>query len=130
MTLQMNLGNTSKEHSSSKPEDKVKIICKDGNKYWYLNDKLHREDGPAVEYKNGYKSWYIHGKRHREDGPAIEFAEGDKSWYINDKCHREDGPAYEDIHENKKWILNNITYGVNNDFTNESWKYFQRTLIF
>jgi len=30
----------------------------------------HREDGPAVECANGYKYYYINGKRHREDGPS------------------------------------------------------------
>jgi hypothetical protein len=34
-----------------------------GDKFWYLNDKLHREDGPAVEYSNGDKSWYLNGKQ-------------------------------------------------------------------
>ena len=55
----------------------------DGTKEWYLNDKLHREDGPAIEFANGSKFWYLNGKYHREDGPAIEFANGDKSWYLN-----------------------------------------------
>ena len=34
----------------------------DGTKEWYLNDKLHREDGPAIEYDNGYKAWYLNDK--------------------------------------------------------------------
>jgi hypothetical protein len=54
-----------------------------GNKWWFLNDKLHREDGHAVEGGDGYKSWYINGKRHREDGPAIEGYNGSKEWWIN-----------------------------------------------
>jgi hypothetical protein len=57
-----------------------------GTKEWYLNDKRHREDGPAIEWSDGNKSWYLNDKRHREDGPAIEWADGDKSWYLNDKC--------------------------------------------
>ena len=24
-------------------------VWDNGNKFWYLNDKLHREDGPAME---------------------------------------------------------------------------------
>ena len=32
------------------------------NKYWYLNDELHREDGPAVEYADGNKYWWLNGK--------------------------------------------------------------------
>ena len=45
-----------------------------GDKFWYLNEKLHREDGPAVECAYGYKAWYLNGKRHREGGPAEEWA--------------------------------------------------------
>ena len=56
-----------------------------GTKYWYLNDKLHREDGPAVEWADGSMSWWLNGKLHREDGPAIEHANGDKFWYLNGK---------------------------------------------
>jgi len=33
-----------------------------GSKYWYLNYKLHREDGPAIEYNDGDKYWYLNGK--------------------------------------------------------------------
>ena len=54
------------------------LIITDGGKEWWIKGKLHREDGPAIEYANGNKSWWINGKRHREDGPAIEFADGDK----------------------------------------------------
>lgn len=40
--------------------------------YYYLNNLLHREDGPAVESNyTSSKEWYIHGKLHRIDGPAI-----------------------------------------------------------
>jgi hypothetical protein len=34
-------------------------IDESGTKRWYLNDKLHRTDGPAVEYANGSKLWYL-----------------------------------------------------------------------
>jgi len=71
-----------------------------------LNDKLHREDGPAYESANGDKSWLLNDKLHREDGPAIEYASGDKSWYLNDKLHREDGPAREWASGYKSWYLN------------------------
>jgi len=54
-----------------------------GDKFWYLNDQLHREDGPAVEYATGDKCWYLNGVRHREDGPAVEFADGTKCWWLN-----------------------------------------------
>ena len=79
-----------------------------GDIYWYLNGKLHREDGPAAEYVDGNKYWYLNGKRHREDGPAIEFANGDKHWYLNDKLRHEDGPAIEFANGDKFWYLNGV----------------------
>ena len=30
-----------------------------GNKYWHLNDQLHRIDGPAIEYINGDMEWWL-----------------------------------------------------------------------
>ena len=52
-----------------------------GTRSWYLNGKLHRDDGPAIEYASGHKEWYLNGKLHREDGPAIEYSYGYKAWY-------------------------------------------------
>jgi hypothetical protein len=79
------------------------IIDQDGNKFYYLNDLLHREDGPAIECSNGDKYWCIDGKYHREDGPAVERADGYKSWWVNDKRHRSDGPAIEYANGGKEW---------------------------
>ena len=62
----------------------VKIDA-NGDKFWYVNGELHRENGPACEYANGDKFWYVNGERHREDGPAMEFASGSKFWYVNGK---------------------------------------------
>ena len=53
-----------------------------GNKLWYLNNQIHREDGPAVEYANGSKYWYRNDQYHREDGPAVELSNGNKYWYL------------------------------------------------
>ena len=58
-------------------------VCADGEKYWYLNGELHREDGPAIEWANGYKAWFLNGERHRVDGPAIVYADGGKEWWLN-----------------------------------------------
>lgn len=66
-------------------EKVYKIVADKDKILYYLNGKLHREDGPATEFANGDKEWYINGKLHREDGPAIEYNNGDKSWYINGK---------------------------------------------
>jgi hypothetical protein len=31
-------------------------------KFYFLNDELHREDGPAIEFANGDKYWYLNGQ--------------------------------------------------------------------
>jgi hypothetical protein len=73
---------------------------------WY-NDKgkLHRLDGPAVEWASGYKEWYVEGKLHRLDSPAIEYADGDKEWWVEGKRHRLDGPAIEYADGYKEWYV-------------------------
>jgi hypothetical protein len=38
-----------------------------GTKYWYKEGKLHREDGPAIEYTDGYKEWWIDGVQYSEN---------------------------------------------------------------
>jgi hypothetical protein len=70
--------------------NKPTMIERLGAKIWFLDKKLHREDGPAIEYDNGTKGWFLYGKRHREDGPAIERSNGDKVWYLNGKHLTED----------------------------------------
>jgi hypothetical protein len=60
-------------------------VYSNGSKYWYLDGKLHREDGPAIEGSGGSKFWYLNDKFHREDGPAIECPDGDKVWYLDGK---------------------------------------------
>jgi hypothetical protein len=81
-------------------------VYNNGDKFWYLNGKWHREDGPAIEWANGDKDWYLNDEIHREDGPAFEYSDGSKYWYLNDKRHREDGPAIEWADGDKSWYLN------------------------
>ena len=87
-------------------EYKVKVY--NDRTEWYLNGKLHREDGPAIECLNGYKLWYKNDKLHREDGPAVEHNNGHKEWYKNGKRHREDGPAIEYSDGDKFWCIDGI----------------------
>jgi len=75
-----------------------------------LDDKLHRDDGPAVEFSYGSKFWYQEGKLHRLDGPAVEWGNGDKSWYQEDKLHRLDGPAIELANGEKYWYVKGKKY--------------------
>jgi len=65
-------------------EYKVRVYA-NGDKFWYLDGKLHREDGPAVERADGSKKWHLNGKLHRTDGPAVEYANGCKDWWLRDE---------------------------------------------
>ena len=66
------------------------IKYRDGTRRWYQNDKLHREDGPAVIYLDGTRGWCQNDERHREDGPAVIFADGCRAWWLNDKQYTEE----------------------------------------
>ena len=80
------------EHNNTYTDYKVRIYA-DGTKYWYLNDLLHREDGPAVEYASGRKAWYLNGELTREDGPAVECSDGYREWWLNGERYTEDEHA-------------------------------------
>tara|TARA_Y100001956_G_scaffold56034_1_gene55020 strand:- start:172 stop:408 length:237 start_codon:yes stop_codon:yes gene_type:complete len=45
----------------------VMKIDSNGNKCWWLNGKLHREDGPAIEWADGDKWWYLNGEEVTEE---------------------------------------------------------------
>ena len=42
-------------------------VYSNGDTYWSLNGKLHREDGPAVEWARGHKFYYLNGKQMTEE---------------------------------------------------------------
>lgn len=73
---------------------------------WYKNNRLHKEDGPAVvNPSKGERIWYQNGLMHNENGPAYENDLGTKVWLINAKRHREDGPAVIKSDGTEKWII-------------------------
>lgn len=41
-----------------------------GRQEWWVNDKRHREDGPAITRQSGDQEWWLNGELHRADGPA------------------------------------------------------------
>jgi len=65
--------------------------------------RIHKEDGPAVEYINGTKCWYLNDKLHRLDGPAIERANGDKEYWVDGKLL--------DFINNDQMLIYYIKYG-------------------
>lgn len=83
-----------------------------GNQRWYLNGKLHREDGPAIEYcNNGDKYWLIEGRPHRTDGPATVWSDGSYIWSVNGETHRIDGPAmYIKSMDHEIWFYHGVLY--------------------
>ncbi len=94
-------------------------INQEGNKYWKNKDgKLHRLDGPAVEWLNGYKAWYENGVLHRLDGPAIIGKYGEKKWYRNGGLHRLDGPAVVFNNGYKEWWKNGCYFENKDIFFN------------
>ena len=54
--------------------------------------RLHRENGPAIEWPDGEKNWYHHGELHRYGGPAIERSDGYKAWYVYNCFIRREDP--------------------------------------
>jgi hypothetical protein len=50
-----------------KQDESVCIVDQRGNKKWWVNGKLHRLDGPAVETPKRYKEWWINGVQYTED---------------------------------------------------------------
>jgi len=61
-------------------------VSRDTSYTEYYKDKSmtvhHRRDGPAFEGV-GRKEWYVNGKLHRLDGPAVEWADVGKVWWVN-----------------------------------------------
>ena len=51
----------------------------------YLKDgKLHRENGPAIEFLGSGKAYFIDGALHSDKGPAIYWPyEEDCHWYVH-----------------------------------------------
>jgi len=48
-------------------ERKEKPYCieyPDRDKFWLVNDKFHREDGPSIIYPDGTICWYLNGIRY------------------------------------------------------------------
>ena len=76
-------------------------IIENDDEFYYIDDKLHREDGPAIiifVFGQKEKFYYQNGLRHRNDGPAI-ITKSKLMWFKWGKLHREDGPAIVNMEE-------------------------------
>ena len=58
--------------------------------------------------KNGNKVWNnSNGKLHRVDGPAIEYADGTKEWWLNDNHYDPEEMPFSLYVAYLKWKVNN-----------------------
>ena len=101
-------------------QEPVMTVNKSGDKEWRLNGKLHRLDGPAIEWADGTESWFHNGYLHRLDGPAVKDAVGSTVWKRYGKFHRLDGPAIEWTDGTKAWFINGKYYSED-AFNKEIW---------
>ena len=96
------------------------VEVNDNGTYWYAwpgtERKLHRLNGPAIEWADGCRSWYQNGKKHRIDGPAFVDADGTRKWYQYGKLHRQDGPAVINSDGTEEYRLDGVQH------TEESWR--------
>ena len=99
------------------PADENKRLARLFNYYWYENDILTREDGPAVLLSNGTEEWYLNGLLHRVNGPALKqflytengISRFDEYWYTDGKLNREDDePAVERANGDKEWYTDDV----------------------
>ena len=67
-------------------------VYADGSKFWYLNNKKHREDGPAAEYSNGEKHWYLNNIQYTESNYKAEMAKRNNT--CDDKIVTIEGKEY------------------------------------
>jgi len=90
------------------------IVDEFGRKQWFVNDQLHRTDGPARIWPDGRQEWWVDGRRHRTDGPAVIYANGSQEWWVCGQLHRLDGPAFIRADGTQEWLVNgeNVTRRV------------------
>ena len=62
----------------------VLVATPNGNQQeYYLNDVIHRTDGPAMITTDGTQIWFENGVLHCLTGPAIIQLDGAKEWVVN-----------------------------------------------
>ncbi len=85
----------------------------EGTREHWHRGRLHREDGPAIEFAGTALRlrlpfgdlrlagpadlWFRRGRLHREGEPAVRDAKGSALWFTDGRVHREGGPAVEDV---------------------------------
>ncbi len=60
--LNLDISGNDKEWFVIEAKETIVLKYKSGNKEWYKNGELHRENGPAIEWSGGNKDWYVNGQ--------------------------------------------------------------------
>jgi len=60
-------------------------LFSDGDRVYFRDHQIHRENGPAVIGANGSVEYYVEGKHHRTDGPAVIRADGSVEYWVGDR---------------------------------------------
>ena len=71
-----------------------RFVLSDGTVCHLVDGRLHRDDGPSVEYSSGDRLWHSNDMLHRVDGPAIERVTGDNEWFRDGKKVAPQGLAH------------------------------------
>ena len=58
------------------------VIFNNNIESWFLEEEPHRFVKPSLFCENEYEAWHQFGKLHRIDGPAVNWY-GEKKWYQN-----------------------------------------------
>ena len=69
-------------------------------KRYIKNDPLQRKE--IGFYHFGAKQWFLNGKLHREDGPAIERSDESKEWWLEGCWYQEEKEYWEALEEYKR----------------------------
>lgn len=98
-----------------------KLKIQAGDVIYFLNNKLHRKNGPAFIRITELYIWVLNGVVHRDnDLPAVEsFDDSLKIYFKNGLKHRLNNPAEINGKEIKYWV-NGIHYDDEEKFINES----------
>lgn len=68
-------------------------IDSDGIEFWYKNNLIHKDNGPAIIWPEGNEQWHKNGKRRRTNGPVMIYPNGKEEWRKSKRKRRTDAPA-------------------------------------
>jgi hypothetical protein len=82
-------------------DDSTSSLAADGALEWKnQRGEFHRIGKPALIFPNGDVIWFVNDKLHRDDGPAVEYPSENKfEWY------KDDEPYEPSAHEIMAWKM-------------------------